>query len=202
MELSSGSSIFLKSLKLFAGFWGLIFRIQKQKGGLQMKASEKEMLEHQCLTENYKKYYKMAYSYVFSEQDAMDIVQESAYKAILKSDSLKQPEYVDTWIGRIVINEAVRFKENNKGRIVSIDEVAEHGTLDQTEDIDLQRALQKLDDKERAVVLLRYFEEEKIETIGQMLDLNVSTVKSRLYRAIEKLKRYMEGGAEYGKLEK
>lgn len=167
-----------------------------------MKASEKEKLVHQCLTENYKKYYKMAYGYVFSEQDAMDIVQESAYKAILKSDSLRQPEYVDTWIGRIVINEAVRFKAKNKGRIVSIDEVAEQGTFDQPEDIDLRRALQKLDDKERAVVLLRYFEDEKLETIGQMLDLNVNTVKSRLYRAMDKLKKYMEtGGAEYGKVE-
>ena len=36
-----------------------------------------------------------------------------------------------------------------------------------------------------------------------MLDLNVNTVKSRLYRAMDKLKKYMEtGGANYGKMEK
>ena len=51
-----------------------------------MKASEKEALMHECLVKNYEKYYRMAYSYVFCEQDAMDIVQEGAYRAILKSD--------------------------------------------------------------------------------------------------------------------
>lgn len=38
-----------------------------------MKASEKEALVHECLVKNYEKYYRMAYSYVFCEQDAMDI---------------------------------------------------------------------------------------------------------------------------------
>ena len=79
-----------------------------------MKASEKEALVHECLIKNYEKYYRMAYSYVFCEQDAMDIVQEGAYRAILKSDLLKQPEYVDTWICKIVINEALRFLKKNK----------------------------------------------------------------------------------------
>lgn len=51
--------------------------------------------------------------------------------------------------------------------------------------------------------MLRYFEEEKLENIGKTMNLNVNTVKSRLYRAMDKLKKYMEtGGAEYGKLEK
>lgn len=51
--------------------------------------------------------------------------------------------------------------------------------------------------------MLRYFEEEKIETIGQIMNLNVSTVKSKLYRAMDKLKKYMEtGGVNYGRLEK
>ena len=53
-----------------------------------MKDSEKETLVHEQLVNHYDKYYRIAYSYVFQEQDAMDIVQEGAYRAILKSDSL------------------------------------------------------------------------------------------------------------------
>lgn len=167
-----------------------------------MKASEKEELIHQCLVKNYDKYYRIAYSYVFREQDAMDIVQEGAYRAILKSHLLRQPEYADTWICRIMIHEAIRFLEKNK-RTVDMEKLPEQEVIDQVQDVDLQRALQKLDEKERAIVVLRYFEEEKLETISDMLDLNVNTVKSRLYRAIGKLKKYMEiGGAEYGKMEK
>ena len=168
-----------------------------------MKASEKEALVHECLVKNYEKYYRMAYSYVFCEQDAMDIVQEGAYRAILKSDLLKQPEYVDTWICKIVINEALRFLKKNKLASADMESLPEQGKEDEVEDIDLQRALEKLDNQERAIVVLRYFEEEKLENIGKTMNLNVNTVKSRLYRAMDKLKKYMEtGGAEYGKLEK
>ena len=168
-----------------------------------MKASEKEALVHECLVKNYEKYYRMAYSYVFCEQDAMDIVQEGAYRAILKSDLLKQPEYVDTWICKIVINEALRFLKKNKLASVDMESLPEQGKEDEVEDIDLQRALEKLDNQERAIVVLRYFEEEKVENIGKTMNLNVNTVKSRLYRAMDKLKKYMEtGGAEYGKLDK
>lgn len=168
-----------------------------------MKASEKEALVHECLVKNYEKYYRMAYSYVFCEQDAMDIVQEGAYRAILKSDLLKQPEYVDTWICKIVINEALRFLKKNKLASVDMESLPEQGKEDEVEDIDLQRALDKLDEQERTIVVLRYFEEEKLENIGKTMNLNVNTVKSRLYRAMDKLKKYMEtGGAEYGKLEK
>ena len=168
-----------------------------------MKASEKDALVHECLVKNYEKYYRMAYSYVFCEQDAMDIVQEGAYRAILKSDLLKQPEYVDTWICKIVINEALRFLKKNKLASVDMESLPEQGKEDEVEDIDLQRALDKLDEQERAIVVLRYFEEEKLENIGKTMNLNVNTVKSRLYRAMDKLKKYMEtGGAEYGKLEK
>ncbi len=168
-----------------------------------MKASEKEALVHECLVKNYEKYYRMAYSYVFREQDAMDIVQEGAYRAILKSDLLKQPEYVDTWICKIMINEALRFLKKNKLASVDMEDLPEQGQEDQVEDIDLQRALDKLDEQERTIVVLRYFEEEKIDTIGRVMELNVNTVKSRLYRAMDKLKKYMEtGGAEHGRLEK
>ncbi len=168
-----------------------------------MKASEKEALVHECLVKNYEKYYRMAYSYVFREQDAMDIVQEGAYRAILKSDLLKQPEYVDTWICKIMINEALRFLKKNKLASVDMEDLPEQGQEDQVEDIDLQRALDKLDEQERTIVVLRYFEEEKIDTIGKVMELNVNTVKSRLYRAMDKLKKYMEtGGAEHGRLEK
>ena len=130
-------------------------------------------------------------------------MQEGAYRAILKSDSLKNPEYADTWICRIMMNEAVRYLEKYRGKTVALDEVPEEGVSDEPEDLDLQQALLKLNEEERRIVVLKYFEEEKLQTIAQVMDLKVSTVKSRLYRAVEKLKKYMEsGGAAYGKMEK
>lgn len=166
-----------------------------------MKATDKEALIHEQLIKNYEKYYRIAYSYTFQEQDAMDIVQEAAYRAILKSESLRNPEYADTWICRIIKNEAVRFLERYKGRTITMEELPEEGSEDQIEDLDLKQALTRLNNEERTIVVLKYFEEEKLTTIAQIMDLNLNTVKSRLYRAVEKLKKYMEGGAEHGKME-
>lgn len=168
-----------------------------------MKSADKEALVHKCLIEHYEKYYRIAYSYTFQEQDAMDIVQEGAYRAILKSDSLKNPEYADTWICRIMMNEAVRYLKKYRGKNAPMEEVPETGKEDDREDLDLKQALWKLNEEERRIVVLRYFEEEKLQTIAGVMGLKVNTVKSRLYRAVEKLRKYMEtGGTEYGEVEK
>lgn len=156
-----------------------------------MRGVDKEALVHECLVEHYEKYYRIAYSYTFQEQDALDIVQEGAYRAILKSDSLKNPEYADTWICRIMMNEAVRFLEQFRGRTAPMEEVPEKGSEDDREDLDLRQALLKLNEEERRIVILRYFEEEKLDNIARIMELKVNTVKSRLYRAVEKLKKYM-----------
>ena len=172
-----------------------------------MKSIDKESLIHKCLTENYKKYYRIAYSYTFQEQDAMDIVQEGAYRAILKSNSLRNPEYADTWICRIMMNEAVRFLNKNRGRTIAMEEIPETGEAaeyipDKTEELNLKQALCKLNEKDRRIVILRFFEEETLRTIAEIMNLNENTVTSRLYRAMEKLKKYMgTGGAEHGKME-
>lgn len=162
-----------------------------------MGKMDKEALVRECLTRNYEKYYRIVYCYTFQEQDAMDIVQEGAYRAILKSDSLKNPQYADTWICRIMMNEAVRFLKKYKGDTVPIESMPEEGTEDQIVDLDLKRALGMLNQEERSLVVLKYFEEEKISTIAKMFHMNENTIKSRLYRAVEKLKKYMEeGGSE------
>ena len=58
--------------------------------------------------------------------------------------------------------------------------------------IELKQALNKLTDKERAVIVLRYFEEMSLNDVAYILGENLSTVKSRIYRALEKLKEYMK----------
>ena len=55
-------------------------------------------------------------------------------------------------------------------------------------DIDLQRALDTLPKQDKAVVILRFFEEMKLEEIADILEENVNTVKSKLYRSLRKLR--------------
>lgn len=147
----------------------------------------KEQKIEQVLLENYNRYYRLAYSYVHNEADAADIVQNGAYRAILKSDTLKQEEYAATWVYRIMLNEIFRFLK--KEIPVSIDDVAfEIGKDDVYENIDLRRALDAMPKEDKAVIELKYFEDMRFEDIAQVLGENVNTVKSRLYRALRKLR--------------
>lgn len=54
--------------------------------------------------------------------------------------------------------------------------------------IDIRRALDSLPGQDKAVVILRFFEDRKLEEIAEILDENISTVKSRLYRSMKKLR--------------
>ena len=169
------------SVKLFAG-------IQRQNRRIYQKNmcynKYRKIIACSALTEGYEKYYRLAYSYVHNEADALDIVQEAAYKAILKSDSLKESQYVETWVYRIVINEACSFLRSRK-ESVDVEEI-QAASEDIYENIDLKRAIENLDPKDRAIVVLRFFEDRQLEEIAKILDENLSTVKSRLYRVMKK----------------
>lgn len=145
----------------------------------------------EILTTDYAMFYRIAFSYVRSEADAQDIVQESAYKAIYHARKLKRPEYAKTWICRIVINEAVSFlRKRKKEQAEPMDrEMAGRESEDMT---DLRNALEKLPPEEKTVIILRYFEDMKLEEIAEVCEESLSTIKSRLYRTLKKLRLDLE----------
>ena len=151
-----------------------------------MQETKEAIIEAQ-LVADYQKLYRLAYSYVHNEQDALDIVQESAYKAVKYSDSLKEPKYVGTWIYRIVINESIRFLRKRTIQEVAMEDL-EGGVEDRYTDFDLHQALEQLDPLDKTVVVLRFFEGMQLNQIAQTLDENLNTIKSRLYRSLKKLK--------------
>lgn len=141
----------------------------------------------EILMENYQKYYRLAYSYVRSEQDALDIVQEGAYKAISRAHTLRNEEFAGTWIYRIMMNEAVNFVRRNRREYTEVQEDM-LSKEDSYQDIDLHQAIEALTEEERALITLRFFEDLTIEQVASVMNLNLSTTKSRLYRILEKLK--------------
>ncbi len=156
----------------------------------------KEQKIEQLLTENYNRYYRLAMSYVHNGADAADIVQNGAYRAILHSGDLKGEAYAATWLYRIMLNEIFRHLQKTPQDIcrdTGEDGGPEAGTEDAglahaCENMDLQRALDAMTPKDKAVIALRFFEERKLEEIAVILEENVSTVKSRLYRGLKKLR--------------
>lgn len=150
-------------------------------------SKKKEKQVENVLVTEYDKYYRLAYSYVHNEADACDIVQNGAYKAIRGSHSLKKIEYASTWVYRIMLNEIFDFCRKRK--FESLDEMDwETGAEDTYEDFDLKSALLSLSDQERMIVELKYFEDMKLEDIAELMNINLSTVKSKLYRSMKKLR--------------
>lgn len=157
----------------------------------EKKEKENKHLVERIILEKYNQYYRLAYSYVHNEADASDIVQSGACRALQGSHTLKRPEYAETWLYRIMLNECFRYLK--RPSLLSYEAVREEngveiGMEDNYADVDLQRALEKLPDKDKAVVILKYFEDKKLEEIAEILDENISTVKSRLYRSMKKLR--------------
>ncbi len=146
------------------------------------------------LLSSYDSLYRLAYTYVKNESDAMDIVQESAYKAIKHSSSIKNKAYIKTWLWRIVINTSLELLRQ-KQREISTCTLEEEGAEDTYLDFDTLDALNILNEKERAVIILRFFEGQKLQEIANALEENISTTKSILYRSLKKLKaKLSEGG--------
>lgn len=145
----------------------------------------------ELILENKESYYRLAFSYVRSREDALDVVQESIVRAFSSRKTLKDTTYIKSWFYRIVINTALDFLRKNK-KYTYLDEGQwedlSTGPGDTYEDVDLHKALDKLPPKSRTIIILRFFEDMKISEIAGILDENENTVKTNLYSTLKKLK--------------
>lgn len=149
--------------------------------------NRKEAVIRSVLLENYQSYYRLAFSYVHQEADAMDIVQEGAYKAMAKASSLREESYAGTWVYRIMINTAkdyLKKYEKEQGTLKEDMAVAE----DSSRSAELRDVVERLPLQEKTLIILRFYEDKSLGEIAEILQENLSTVKSRLYRTLEKLR--------------
>lgn len=160
------------------------------------KKNQARELENYIMTHQ-ESIYRLAYSYVKNPEDALDIVQDSIIKAISSVKLLKDSQSMKTWVYRIVVNTALDFLRKQKRLVVVDDEtlnayIAESASgVDEYSDLDLAKAVDELSPMELTRIVLRYYEDLKIEEVAFILKENVSTTKSRLYRTLKKLRLQM-----------
>lgn len=133
---------------------------------------------------------------VGSREDARDVVQEAFVQAFVKLDSFQQTSAFYTWLYRIAFNVAIS-RGRKKRPTVSVERTREAGghepadrragPSEQIEQEERRRqvrqAIAALSEEHRAVVILREIDGCCYETIAEILDLPVGTVRSRLHRA-------------------
>ncbi|MBE9917032.1 sigma-70 family RNA polymerase sigma factor [Paenibacillus donghaensis] len=143
------------------------------------------------ITENKENMYRLAFSYVKNAENALDIVQDTIHKALTSSETLKSDSSIKSWLYRILVNTSIDFLRKHK-RIQFVDDktLELHSPADEDvyHDMDLEKALEELPHAFRTVIVLRYFEDLKINEIAEVMNENVSTVKTRLYQGLRKLR--------------
>lgn len=140
-----------------------------------------------------------------SVEDARDVVQDAFVQAFIKLESFKQASAFYTWLYRIAFN--IAASRRRRQRItVSIDHVRDNVGLEPASTTDppgarleqqeraaqVQAALGRLSEDQRTVLVLREVEGHCYETIAEMLDVPVGTVRSRLFRARMQLREELK----------
>ncbi|MDM5322083.1 RNA polymerase sigma factor [Bacillus altitudinis] len=136
-------------------------------------------------------FYRLSYSYVKNQEDAMDVVQEAIHKALKSVHRLEDTTKMHSWFYKIVVNAALDFLRKKKRVQVTDDDTLEflsQGESDVYEDQDVRRAIEDLPDMYRVIIILRFFEDLKLEDIAHILEENENTIKTRLYKALRLLK--------------
>ncbi|MGE6256911.1 sigma-70 family RNA polymerase sigma factor [Heyndrickxia sporothermodurans] len=146
------------------------------------------------------KLYKTAYLYVRNKEDALDVLQETICKAFVSINQLKQPEFFNTWITKILIRTAYHLLRKKK-KLVLDDSMIKNFITEKTSDvegnIDLMNAISKLNQNYQTVIILFYYHDLPIQCIGEAMNKPENTIKTYLRRAKIELKLILEGGKGY-----
>ncbi|WP_062198039.1 RNA polymerase sigma factor [Massilibacterium senegalense] len=168
---------------------------------LEMMEKEKTVQE---LFEKYShRVYKTAFYIVKDPYLAQDVVQETFIKVYKNLDKVKDKDKISSWLTTVTTTTAIdegrkrkRWNErttddvlidNNEPKKQSMSVVEKKVEESDTQEM-IYHCLFKLDPKFKEVLMLKYISELKDKEIAEALEINLGTVKSRLYRAKLKFK--------------
>lgn len=134
---------------------------------------------------------------VANHDDADDLVQNVFVKAWNNLHNFRGDAKLSTWLFKIAINESINFINKEKQRqqmsedsddsfLLSNIEADEYFDGDQLQ-IDLQKAIAKLPEKQRLVFNMRYYDEMKYEEMSDILGTSVGALKASYHHAVKKV---------------
>ncbi|CAG9622079.1 sigma-70 family RNA polymerase sigma factor [Sutcliffiella rhizosphaerae] len=148
------------------------------------------------------KLYKIAFSYMKNEQDALDVVQEAIVNGYKAFDKLQKPQYFSTWITRILINTAINeLRRKKKVTFLEIEKYEQPAKDTQLSihRLDLAEVLERLKPEQRTLLMMRFHYGYSIKEIAQIFDKPEGTIKSQIHRTLAHVKAELdEGGEKYG----
>lgn len=157
------------------------------------------------------KMYYLAFRMLGNTQEAEDVAQETFLRVYSNLDRYDESHKFSTWIYRIANNLCIDRLRKRKpiysldadtsdgegmdgyASLQSADQLPEDQlVLSETQET-VREAIDKLPDKYKSVVILRYLHDLSLQEIGEILDMPVTTVKTRVHRGREALRKKLEG---------
>lgn len=133
-----------------------------------------------------KRLYRTALLYLGSEAMALDAVDEAVYKGFCAYKKLRQEEFFETWITRILIN-VCNTELRRRRREITVEELPE-SAAEEFDALPLKEAVARLPRELRAVIVLRFFTGLTLEETAKALEIPKGTVSTRQRRALQLLK--------------
>lgn len=132
--------------------------------------------------------YKVGLAILMNDEDVADAIQDTILACWEKLDTLKKNKYFKTWMTRILINNCYTILNKNK-KMTNLEEWEEPMYEDEI-NLELKEALSHLDEKYRTIVVMYYCQGYSLKEIAAILEVNNSTVRTRLQRGREMLATY------------
>jgi len=167
------------------------------------------------LVELYKdKIYHLGYRMLNQKQEAEDIVQETFLRVYMNLERYDENQKFSTWIYRIATNLCIDRLRKRKPSYSIDAEVTDGETTDwhallaskdagpdeelilSETQTNIREAIQTLPEKYKAVVVLRYLHDMSLQEIADVLNMPVTTIKTRVHRGREFLRKKLE--SEFG----
>lgn len=145
---------------------------------------------------------RTAYLLTNNKALAEDITQEAFVQCYLKIKDLKNPEQFKTWFFKSLTRIAWRMAKNEK-TVVPVENIFELADYKDTEQMELDFidkenakqimfAINRLEEKQKTVVLLYYYNDFSVAEIASIMGCFEGTVKSRLHTARKNLKKGLQ----------
>ena len=139
--------------------------------------------------------YNLTYRMLGNPEEAEDAAQETFLRAYSRLNQYDPKQKFSTWLFSIANHHCIDRLRKRRARFVSIDDnpvlmnlegdmpMPESSALSMEQSAEVQRLLHKMEPEYRTPLILRYWEEYSYDEIAEAMDLTVSAVKSRLFRA-------------------
>ncbi|WP_167555394.1 sigma-70 family RNA polymerase sigma factor [Gottfriedia acidiceleris] len=144
--------------------------------------------------------YKTALAYLKNKDEALEAIQEVTFRAYQSIKTLREPNYVKTWLIRIMINYCQDCIKMNQRVTFDEEYISQQGTNEDYNYIEIEEAMSQLDDTLQQLLHLKYFHDVKIKDIAIMWNRPEGTVKTWLNKALRSLRGILEEKGENGRV--